>query len=453
METKVVRLEEVCEIRRGSSPRPISDFISKSEGMPWVKISDATSTNSKVISETSEFIKFEGVDKSVIVQKGDLILSNSGTAGLPKFMGIEACIHDGWQVLRNLKGITSDYLYYSLIYIRSYLLHHAYDSVMKNLTLDMVRNAEVRLPPIPEQQAIAHILNTLDDKIELKRQMNETLEAMAQALFKSWFVDFDPVIDNALLAGNDIPEPLKERAELRQAQLDSGKAKANSKINDLFPSEFEFAEELGWIPKGWKVQLSNTLFDIRDGTHDSPKQVEEGKYLITSRHITTGVIDFDNAYFISQEDFEEVNRRSAVAPYDILITMIGTVGISHLVLQEEIDFAIKNVGLFRTGEDRRIAIFFYLYLKSKFMEHYLESRMAGTTQKYLTLKALRSLPVTKPSNELLTKFYEITSSYFNKIHANNQQVEALAKLRDTLLPKLMSGEIRIADAEKLTENI
>lgn len=148
METKTVKLEEVCEIRRGSSPRPISNFISKNSGMPWVKISDATSTNSKVISETSEFIKLEGVDKSVIVQKGDLILSNSGTAGLPKFMGIQACIHDGWQVLRNLKGITSDYLYYSLIYIRSYLLHHAYDSVMKNLTLDMVRNAEVRLPPL-----------------------------------------------------------------------------------------------------------------------------------------------------------------------------------------------------------------------------------------------------------------------------------------------------------------
>ena len=98
------------------------------------------------------------------------------------------------------------------------------------ITFDSIAYYPISLPPLPEQKAIAHILGTLDDKIEINRQMNETLEAMAQALFKGWFVDFDPVIDNALLAGNDIPEPLKQRAELRQAQLDSGKAKTNSEI-------------------------------------------------------------------------------------------------------------------------------------------------------------------------------------------------------------------------------
>lgn len=448
---KTVGLGEISEFSQGLQVDPKDQFYEYEEGMVrFIRIIDFTNP-----SEPVRFINC--TNDRYMVNENDIVMIRYGSQTAGKVVkGMQGVIANNMFKINILSNeVERSYLYHFLSnrQVFDLLRSSQSSSTMPAITFGLMKSLEISYPPIPEQKAIAHILGTLDEKIELNRQMNETLEAMAQALFKSWFVDFDPVIDNALLAGNDIPEPLKERAELRQAQLNSGKAKANSNINDLFPSEFEFTEELGWIPKGWKVQLSNTLFDIRDGTHDSPKQVEEGKYLITSRHITTGVIDFDNAYFISQEDFEEVNRRSAVAPYDILITMIGTVGISHLVLQEEIDFAIKNVGLFRTGEDRRIAIFFYLYLKSKFMEHYLESRMAGTTQKYLTLKALRSLPVTKPSNELLTKFYEITSSYFNKIHANNQQVEALAKLRDTLLPKLMSGELRIPDTEKLAENI
>ena len=132
-----VKLGEVCKIRRGSSPRPIVEFMADS-GMPWVKISDATETDSRFIEKTKEFIKHEGVAKSVIVNEGDLILSNSGTAGLPKFMNITACIHDGWQTLSDFDGVNKYFLYYSLLNIRSNLIRNAHDSTMKNLTLDMV---------------------------------------------------------------------------------------------------------------------------------------------------------------------------------------------------------------------------------------------------------------------------------------------------------------------------
>lgn len=106
---KKVKLGEVCSIRRGSSPRPIKDYLSDA-GMPWVKIADATESNSRFINKTNEFIKIEGVGRSVVVEPGALILSNSGTAGLPKFMGIKACIHDGWQVFDDLNGIDKNYL-------------------------------------------------------------------------------------------------------------------------------------------------------------------------------------------------------------------------------------------------------------------------------------------------------------------------------------------------------
>ena len=107
-------------------------------------------------------------------------------------------------------------------------------STRASLNNSMISKLTIRYPDRSYQKKIAHILKTLDDKIELNRQMNKNLEAMAQALFKSWFVDFDPVIDNALLAGNDIPDELAERAELRQAQLDSGKANTNSEINESY---------------------------------------------------------------------------------------------------------------------------------------------------------------------------------------------------------------------------
>lgn len=94
---KLKKLGDICFIRRGSSPRPIKNYLIQEGGMPWVKISDATEANGKFINSTAEQIKMEGVSKSVIVNPGDLILSNSGTAGLPMFMGITACIHDGWQ--------------------------------------------------------------------------------------------------------------------------------------------------------------------------------------------------------------------------------------------------------------------------------------------------------------------------------------------------------------------
>ena len=335
---------------------------------------------------------------------------------------------------------------------RAWVVGSATGTTVKHTSPGRIMSYRCKLPPLPEQKAIAHILGSLDDKIELNRKMNETLEAMAQAMFKSWFVDFDPVIDNAIAVGNTIPEELAERAEQRKALGDKRK-KLAPEIQKLFPNEFIFTDELGWIPKGWEVKNSEELFDVKDGTHDSPKQAESGKYLITSRHITGETIDFSKAYLISDEDFEQVNRRSKVDTFDTLLTMIGTVGEPFLVMKDEINFAIKNIGLFKTSVDKKMAIFFYLYLKTTFMKNFFESRIAGTTQKYLTLKILRTLPVLSASLDIMELFGGEVIPAFEKNHANNKNISELSKLRDTLLPKLLSGELRIKNAEKSVEGI
>ena len=118
----------------------------------------------------------------------------------------------------------------------------------------------IELPPLSEQRRIAHILGTLDEKIELNRQMNATLEAMAQALFKSWFVDFDPVIDKALATGNPIPEPLHKRAEARRA-LGDKRRPLPAAIAQQFPSRFVFTEEMGWVPEGWGISAVDDVLD------------------------------------------------------------------------------------------------------------------------------------------------------------------------------------------------
>jgi len=145
------------------------------------------------------------------------------------------------------------------------------------LTKGMIESFDVPVPDLSEQRAIAHILGSLDDKIELNRKINETLESMAQALFKSWFIDFDPVIDNALAAGNPIPEPLQARAAVRESLGDARKPLPED-VRNLFSSEFEFAEAMGWIPKGWKVAQIGALLELAYGKALAARVREPGPY-------------------------------------------------------------------------------------------------------------------------------------------------------------------------------
>ncbi len=235
---------DLCDITRGASPRPIHDWISV-QGIPWLKIADASATQSRYITQTKERIRSEGIMKSVSVVPGDLILSNSATPGIPKFVGISACIHDGWLLLRNLRHLDKLYCYYLLLLERPRIVEQGSGTVFTNLKTDILKRHRVRVPPLPEQRAIAHILGTLDDKIELNRRMNETLEAMARALFKSWFVDFDPVrakMEGRWRPGESLPGLPAEHY-------------------NLFPDRL-VDSQLGEVPEGWEVKALGEVVDL-----------------------------------------------------------------------------------------------------------------------------------------------------------------------------------------------
>lgn len=163
----------------------------------------------------------------------------------------------------------------------------------------------------------------------------------------------------------------------------------------------------------WKTVKLGDICDVRDGTHDSPKQSLEGKFLVTSKHIKGGKIDLSSAYKISLEDFNFVNQRSKVEQWDILISMIGTVGEICLICTPP-DFAIKNVGLIKAG-NKDLAQYLFYYLKSPISQNDIETRLKGTTQQYLSLSEIRDFPVFLPPLEIQRKIAGILGALDDRI--------------------------------------
>ena len=166
------------------------------------------------------------------------------------------------------------------------------------------------------------------------------------------------------------------------------------------------------------VPASQYCDSVRDGTHDSPKACSDGYKLITSKHIFNGVIDKSNANTISESDYISINKRSKVEINDILFSMIGTVG-NVCRVSEEPDYAIKNMGLFKVSDELR-SKYLYIYLRSRDAREYVHSSLAGSTQQYLSLKALRCLPVRYPdSTTTMRQIVSVVDAIETKIAANN----------------------------------
>lgn len=160
--------------------------------------------------------------------------------------------------------------------------------------------------------------------------------------------------------------------------------------------------------------------NVTDGTHDSPKPKEEGHYLITSKHLQNNVIDFSSAYRISAEDYLKVIQRSRVEQFDILFSMIGTIGNTVRVVLPEVDFAVKNMAIFKMGKNDLKSKWLYYWLKSPAAKAYIASRLAGSTQSYLTLDALRNFPIYVPDEKKMQSITDILSSIDDKIELNNR---------------------------------
>lgn len=178
---EVKRLDEIITVKRGGSPRPIQDFLAPS-GLPWVKISDATASNSPYLMETKEFIKEEGLRKTVLLKKGSLILSNSASPGIPKFLELDACIHDGWLHFPEINRFGKYLLFLTFLRIKEELIQKGNGSVFTNLKTDILKSQLVTLPPKEIEEKINSQIKSFFKKIRENSIENQTLTQLRDTL-------------------------------------------------------------------------------------------------------------------------------------------------------------------------------------------------------------------------------------------------------------------------------
>lgn len=271
---------------------------------------------------------------------------------------------------------------------------------------------EVMLPvPHPDKQKeIVKEYHTIVNRITLNNQLIQKLEETAQAIYKQWFVDFE--------FPNEDGKPYKSNGGEMEMNLELEKE----------------------IPKGWRVDAISNLVEVKDGTHDSPEPTELGHPLVTSTHLNLYDISLSETYNISSEEFAQANKRSKVGKHDILFSMIGTIGLINYILYDEINFAIKNVGLFKTSTKKNIAEYILFFLKSDYLKNHLATSLLGSTQNYVTLSFLREIPILVPDENLLLNFENHAEKIVNRIYLKVKENNMLESIKDLLLSKLATIE-------------
>ena len=290
-----------------------------------------------------------------------------------------------------------------------------------------------------EQRAIAHILGTLDDKIELNRQMNRTLEAMAQALFKSWFIDFDPVVVNALRAGNPVPEKFAQRAAHYRDNPDALRLPEDTLRQ--FPDRFQDSE-LGPIPEGWNLSTIGAEFDLTMGQSPPGTTYNENG---NGMPFFQGRRDFGFRYPALRVYCTAPTRIANAG--DTLVSVRAPVG--DINMAYETCCVGRGVAAVRHKSGSRSYTY---YAMQSLGERFKRFEAEGTVFGSINKKQFRGLPSVKVAPDIITLFESLAYPIDENIKSNEEEMHSLAKLRDTLLPKLISGELRVPDADKLLED-
>ncbi|EKF9476434.1 restriction endonuclease subunit S [Vibrio cholerae] len=396
--------------------------------------------------------------KNVEVEKNDVLLNITGDSVARVCLApsdfLPARVNQHVAIIRpNAAEFDARFLRYLLASPKTQklLLNLASAGATRNaLTKGMIEDFEVSKPPVSVQTGIANLLESLDNKITLNHQINQTLEQMAQALFKSWFVDFDPVIDNALDAGNPIPDELQHRAEARKAVRESeGFKPLPDDVRQLFPDAFE-ESELGWVPKGWETKPISSLINLIGG--GTPKTSEESYW--GGEIPWFSVVDAPNDSNVFVLDTEKKVTEAGVANSSTkvlrvgttIISARGTVGKCALVATP----MAMNQSCYGVVGAEGVHDYFVYYLLRQSVKQ-LQQRSHGSVFSTITRDTFSSLKLATGNVSLTQLFGNTISPWFEKILANNQQQSSLERLRDTLLPKLISGELRLDDVELAVE--
>ena len=398
-------VEDVCKrVTSGGTPSRTRPDFYVDGSWPWVKTQELQDT---WIDHTEEKITDKAVaDSSAKVLPPNTILLAMYGATVGK-LGIlrspMTCNQACCAMIVDSAKADFRYLYHHLRYSRTQLKSLATGAAQQNLSGALIKSLLYPFPPLPVQRAIAHILGTLDDKIELNRRMNATLEAMARALFQSWFVDFDPV--RAKLDGRP------------PAALDPATAA-------LFPRSFD-ETALGHIPHGWEVK---TLGEVIDLAYGKPLKAEDRKDGPVCVYGANGPVGWHDEKLVSGPGI-----------------IVGRKGNPGVVTWAHGDFYPIDTTFYvePKGECRSLYFLYYALSLHTLANLSADSAVPGLNRNhaYMSKQVIPSPPVLKAFDSQI-------SAIFAAIHANEEQSRTLATLRDTLLPKLLSGELSVAPTDK-----
>jgi type I restriction enzyme S subunit len=415
-----VKLEDIATVidSRHKTPQ-YSEY-----GFPMVRVVDVASgkltlENTKKVSDEV----YRDFSKGREPELEDIVITRVGSYGNVAYVNSKEKFCLGQNTALIIPKEKDRFLYYALIspQIKSQIEDMVVGAVQKTISLKSIKSIELRVPPKEVKNKITSILSAIDEKIDINKSINQTLEKIAQALFKSWFVDFDPVIDNALGEGNPIPDELQERAELRKRVI--AERAINPKLNplpediqQLFPSEFE-ESELGWIPKGWAVKPLNGLLEIKYGKDH--KKLNAGSIPVYG---SGGVMRLADKFLYVGES--------------VLIPRKGT--LSNIIYVNKRFWTVDTM-FYSVPRLSNVAKFVFYHLKTLDFT----AMNVGSAVPSMTTKVLNILPLVLPTDELLKTFDGILTLQFNKKDTLDKQSKSLQRIRDLLLPKLISGEITL----------
>ena len=362
----------------------------------WLR---ATDLNDGFVTNTSRTLSdkgFRSAGKSALLfEPGTLAISKSGTIGRLGILGDYMCGNRAVINIRPKATTVPRYLFFILRHLRPTIEVLAEGSVQKNLYVSTLSNLDVPAPPLEVQKSLAGILGALDDRITLLRETNATLEAIAQALFKSWFVDFDPV--RAKMDGR-VPEGMDEATAA------------------LFPDSFE-ESELGMVPKGWKIDRLDSFIELAYGKALKAENRAAGSVPVYGSGGITGWHD-----------------QALVEQASIVVGRKGTVG--SLYWESRPFFPIDTVFYVKTQKPLT-----YCYLLLKTLG--LDSMNTDAAVPGLNRENVYRLLVKEPPESVLAAFDSVASVLRQSMDENEKRAQTLATLRDTLLPRLISGQLRL----------
>lgn len=394
------KIADIADVVAGGTPSTNnSEFWNGNIG--WITPADLSGYKYRYIANGARNITKAGLNNSsaYLLPKNTILLSSRAPIGYVAIAGKELATNQGFKnLICDDTQIDYRFMYYWLQLNADALKCFASGATFPELSAGTVKKIKVTLPDMVTQNRITDILFAYDELIEANTRRIELLEQTTQELYKEWFVRF------------------------------------------RFPG-YENAKFENGLPEGWKIKRMNEFCYVTDGTHDTPKPVDVGVPLVTGRCISSGFVDFDAAYNISEADHKGIKKRSGLKSGDILFSNIGTVG-NCCIVDYDREFSVKNVIIFKP-ETMRDTAYLYYWMTSSTMQEVFGAQTNGASQQFVGLTFMRRYKLLVPKDDILEVFADKVLPIVEQKRLLHQKNLNLAAQRDMLLPRLMSGKLEV----------